>query len=232
MAKAVRKDTPKATGVPPPLVPLGCALDCLHDKDLGALTRPLSHRRYSAAIRLNLLAQLARLGARVRGNVDRGREQWIEPAELLNDWHIAYWTAPARGRARIAVPKLASRYKYPTERVVINVVVESEPLVQALQHNAQLERDLKPAAVERLPKSTSVRRSARHSRPKRGPYHRPQRIQARAVLKRLYPEEYPSEEEVSPRQLWDRFCREWQRQERDPDRPSRDTVLREVGRRG
>jgi hypothetical protein len=141
MAKAAEDILPKAVWCPP-LVPLGCALDCLHDKALGALTRPLSHRRYSAAILLDLLTQLARLGARVRGNVDRGREQWIEPAELVNDWRIGYWTAPARGRARIAVPKLVSRYKYPTERVVINVVVESKPLIQTLQHVASSSKRL------------------------------------------------------------------------------------------
>jgi hypothetical protein len=74
---------------PPVLVPIGAALDALHDGDMAALAAPLSHRRYDAATLNRLWDQLARRGVRIRGQVDHGRPRWIEAAELL-DYRLKY----------------------------------------------------------------------------------------------------------------------------------------------
>jgi hypothetical protein len=70
-------------------VPIGAALDALHDGDMAALAAPLSHCRYDAATLDRLWDQLARSGARIRGQVDRSRPRWIEAAELL-DYRLKY----------------------------------------------------------------------------------------------------------------------------------------------
>ena len=70
---------------------------------------------------------------------------------------------------------------------------------------------------------------------RKGSYRGTQRIRARVVLWRIYPGgKYPAEEEVSTPDLWDRFCAEYDRVEKlnsKLGRPSKDTVLRVVGRR-
>jgi hypothetical protein len=73
---------------------------------------------------------------------------------------------------------------------------------------------------------------------KRGSYKAAQRIRARAVLRRIFTDgDDPTEEELSSNDLWDQFCNEYDRVEakaKSPSKygmPSRDTVLREVGRR-
>jgi hypothetical protein len=66
----------------------------------------------------------------------------------------------------------------------------------------------------------------------------PQRLRARVVLRRIWSKEYPRKDEVSDVDVWDRFSKEYERFEgkaRPPSRhgkPSLDTVLREMGRRG
>jgi hypothetical protein len=136
----------------PRFVPLAHALDCLHDRDVGALTRSAPHRRYTQPTLERLLRQLDQLGARVRGNIDHGSEEWVE---CLLNYRVGYWTAPARGRARIAIPRLESQYTYPLgkvnyhvlpakhpnaaepyyRRIVDNVKVETAPLVRWLTAN-------------------------------------------------------------------------------------------------
>jgi hypothetical protein len=63
------------------------------------------------------------------------------------------------------------------------------------------------------------------------------RLPARVVLRRIWPEGYPTRAEVSDADLWDRFVKEWDRVEgkRPPTKfnkiPSNSTVLRETGRK-
>jgi hypothetical protein len=71
---------------------------------------------------------------------------------------------------------------------------------------------------------------------RKGSYRGAQRTRARVVLRRIYRDDnYPTEEEVSTPDLWDRFCAEYDRAEGKSTsklgRPSKDTVLRVVGRR-
>ena len=71
---------------------------------------------------------------------------------------------------------------------------------------------------------------------RKGGYRGAQRTRARVVLRRIYPGgNYPTDEEVSTPDLWDRFCAEYDRIEGKSSsklgRPSKDTVLREVGRK-
>jgi hypothetical protein len=89
------------------------------------------------------------------------------------------------------------------------------------------------AAVESNPSKKKKKRSRRKSI-----YKGPQRIRARAVLRRKFKDgNYPSEAEVSTPDLYDRFGDEYQRvegKENPPSKygcPSLDTMLREVGRR-
>jgi hypothetical protein len=66
----------------------------------------------------------------------------------------------------------------------------------------------------------------------------PQTLRARVVLKRMYPERYPTEDEVSGVDLYDRFAEEYKKVEgkaNPPSKwgmPSRRVVMREVGRAG
>ena len=71
---------------------------------------------------------------------------------------------------------------------------------------------------------------------RKGSYRGAQSTRARVVLRRIYRDEnYPTEEEVSSPDLWDRFCAEYDRVEGKSNsklgRPSKDTVMREVGRK-
>ena len=71
---------------------------------------------------------------------------------------------------------------------------------------------------------------------RKGSYRGAQRIRARVVLGRIYPDgNYPTDEEVSTPDLLYRFGAEYDRVEAKSNskfgRPSKDTVLREVGRR-
>jgi hypothetical protein len=78
---------------------------------------------------------------------------------------------------------------------------------------------------------------ARASRPRRNQGIGAQTRRARAVLKRMYPAGYPTRDEVADVDLYDRFAGEYGRVEGQADppsrleMPSRDTVLREVGRK-
>jgi hypothetical protein len=94
VAKAGAKILPPKSA--PLLVPLGRALNCLHDNHAGALTRAASHRRCDRKTLDGLLERLVRLGARARGNIDRAPPSWIESSELL-DYQIGYIKAFARG---------------------------------------------------------------------------------------------------------------------------------------
>jgi hypothetical protein len=63
----------------------------------------------------------------------------------------------------------------------------------------------------------------------------PQRVRARKVLRRIFGEDYPTEEELSTPDLLKKFRAEYSRMEggspSKPGRPSNETVLREVGRK-
>ena len=130
----------------PPLVPLWCVLDYLHDSDTAALTRhPLSGRRYDQKTLKRLFEQLVRRGVRARGNVDRAPETWIEPAELL-DYQIGYMRVLIPGRGSVSIARLELYYTYSQvedrgspvhhkdakepryRRIVSNVRVETRPL--------------------------------------------------------------------------------------------------------
>jgi hypothetical protein len=151
MAKSGADTTPPESAWIPPLVPLGYVLDCLHNNDIGALTRPASHHRYDSKTLDGLLERLVALDVRARGNVDRAPPTWIESPELL-DYQIGYMQAFVPGHAQIAVARLESRYTYPAaeiknhsswvhrpdaaepyyRRIVDNVTVETAPLLRAL----------------------------------------------------------------------------------------------------
>jgi hypothetical protein len=101
-----------------------------------------------------------------------------------------------------------------------------------------------PPEGEPVPAVSVVKTSAadaqtlpRVSRRRRNQGIGPQTRRARVVLKRIYPEEYPTEDEVSDADLYDRFAREYAEVEgkaKPPsryNRPSLTTVMREVGRK-
>jgi hypothetical protein len=75
------------------------------------------------------------------------------------------------------------------------------------------------------------------SRKRRGQGAGPQRLRAHRVLRRLWPQEYPTREEVSNQDLFDRFAKEYEQVESKANLPSKhgmpslETVLREVGRK-
>jgi hypothetical protein len=71
------------------MAPIAAALDALHDSDVSALTFPPSGRRYDQATLDRLFDQLIRMGARVRGQIDRQRPSTIENLELL-DYRLEY----------------------------------------------------------------------------------------------------------------------------------------------
>jgi hypothetical protein len=85
--------------------------------------------------------------------------------------------------------------------------------------------------------STDAQPQPRSSRKRKNQGSGPQRRRARVVLKRLWPKEYPTEEEVSDVDLLDRFAKEYEKVEGQANPPSKygkpspATVLREVGRR-
>jgi hypothetical protein len=80
---------------------------------------------------------------------------------------------------------------------------------------------------------------------KRGSYYAAQRLRARKVLRRIWPGDYPSRDEVTDADLWDQFCVEYDHLEGEAEaaaiatgkpaskygRPSKDTLLRLVGRK-
>jgi hypothetical protein len=170
VAKAGANITPPEIARILPLVPLGCALDCLHNNDIGALTRAASHRRYDRKTLDGLLERLVRLNVRARGNVDRAPQTWIESSELL-DYQIGYMHTFAPGHPRIAVARLESLYTYPAaevknhgapvrhpasaepyyRRIVNNLKIETEPLLRALSPQRQIPADENGGPVRKLP---------------------------------------------------------------------------------
>lgn len=78
---------------------------------------------------------------------------------------------------------------------------------------------------------------ARSRRPRKNRGSGPQRRRARVVLRRIWREEYPTIEEVSDVDVWDRFSKEYEKVEgkaKPPSKygkPSPHTVLREMGRK-
>jgi hypothetical protein len=105
-------------------------------------------------------------------------------------------------------------------------------------HHLELPESLPPddASPAKLP--------AKPSR-KRGSHYAPQRLRARKVLRRIWPGDYPSRDEVTDADLWDQFCVEYDHVEGKAEaaaiapgkptskygRPSKDTLLRLVGRK-
>jgi hypothetical protein len=111
---------------------------------------------------------------------------------------------------------------------------EGEKFFDLHLRHGQVSRPPTPATAS--PETHSA--DQRLSRPKSNAYRGAQRIRARTVLKRLFPGGgYPTEAEVSSLDLWDRFCTEYDRLEAQAEppskfsRPSKETVLREVGRK-
>jgi hypothetical protein len=84
------------------LVPIVAALDALYDNNPGALSAPLSWRRYDAATIERLRIRLIEIGVRVQGEVDRRDPEWI----VLANYKLAYRTfsgGPALKRAGVPV---------------------------------------------------------------------------------------------------------------------------------
>jgi hypothetical protein len=104
---------------------------------------------------------------------------------------------------------------------------------QSPQAEQQSEQSEQQSRKEREPTSGDVRASKRRRNSGGGA----QRLRARVVLKRLWPNGYPTEEEVSTPDLWKRFGIEYDRIEGKANPPSKlgmpspATVLREVGRK-
>lgn len=78
---------------------------------------------------------------------------------------------------------------------------------------------------------------SRSRKPRKNRGGGPQRLRARVVLRRIWPEEHPTRAEVSDVDVWDRFSDEYERVEGKAKprsrygKPSLDTVLREMGRK-
>jgi hypothetical protein len=150
-----------------PLVRIGAALDCLHDANPPALSAPLSHRRYDSATLARLWTAMITNGIRVRGEIDHGRPQWIEPAEMM-DYELAYTTFPVVGLARVNVVVALSRRAYPADQitdrsapsqypdatapyyrlVAINLMVDTVPLLRIGRWLAYIKELMRP----RLPR--------------------------------------------------------------------------------
>jgi hypothetical protein len=84
----------------------------LHDGDLNALTAPPSHRRYDRPTLDRLQRRLAKTGAQLRGQIDDGRPEWIEPADFM-DYELAYQNYPVPGHSMVGVIVARSHYAYP-----------------------------------------------------------------------------------------------------------------------
>jgi hypothetical protein len=131
------------------MAPIAVALDALHDSDVSALTFPPSGRRYDQATLDRLFDRLIRIGARVRGQIDRQRPSTIENLELL-DYRLEY---RAHLGTHLHTIVAVSKHVYPTSdvkdrtaerhwpdaaepsyRVVVrNLEVETAPLVQVVK---------------------------------------------------------------------------------------------------
>jgi hypothetical protein len=78
---------------------------------------------------------------------------------------------------------------------------------------------------------------SRSRKPRKNRGSGPQRRRARVVLRRIWPKEYPTREEVSDADVWDRFSEAYKKIEAGANPPSKHgkpslhTVLREMGRK-
>ena len=70
----------------PPLVSIQAALDCIHDNNPAVLTAPIYRRRYDRQTLDRLRDRLIEIGARCRGQIDWGRQDWVE----LLGYRLAY----------------------------------------------------------------------------------------------------------------------------------------------
>jgi hypothetical protein len=160
------KSGSQAVTSPPLLASLSAVLDALHDRDVTALAKPLSSRRYDAVTLDRLRDQLARTGVRFRGQKDRGQPAWIEAAELL-DYRFAYrdFFSSRRLGALVAV----SHHAYPASEVrdhsapqqwpdavepryaivLRNIEVETERICAALAQTLPLSRSKRPMRKRR-----------------------------------------------------------------------------------
>jgi hypothetical protein len=77
----------------PRLVPVEVALNNLHDG--AALTSPATYRDFDRATLDRLQRELERTGARVRGQIDDGRPDWI--TEFM-DYELTYRAFPVPGK--------------------------------------------------------------------------------------------------------------------------------------
>ena len=128
-------------------------------------------------------------------------------------------------RLEVLIPSnLAETSPKPTE------AVQADPLIEEIESDSTAP-PMGCSAADDAPAQPT-----KSSRRRSGGYQGAQRLRARAVLRRLFPERYPTEEEVSNPDAWDRFCREYERVEDKSSkpsklsRPSRETMLREMGR--
>ena len=110
-------------------------------------------------------------------------------------------------------------------------------LLPALDSPHAKHRSKQQPPEEREPAAADARPQPRASRRRRNQEVGPQTRRARVVLKRVYPEGYPTRDQVSDVDLYDRFAKEYEKVEGKANPPSRlrmpspDTVLREVGRK-
>jgi hypothetical protein len=113
MAEAATIHTSKR---PPPLTPIGQALDCLHDATSEPIVAPSSLRRYDAKMLDHLRNRMIDEGMRLRGRLDRGRPQWIEPDEL-SDYVFEYRNFLIAGRGIVPIVVAVSQSSYPASEV-------------------------------------------------------------------------------------------------------------------
>jgi hypothetical protein len=148
----------------------------------------------------------------------------------LDEWYSTHPATPAAAADRLLAPEADAA---PTP----GAEVEPEGSPSTTQ---QTVAEPTPAASVELLGALNpgdAQPQPRASRQRRNQGSGPQRRRARVVLKRLWPKEYPTEEEVSNVDLLDRFAKEYEKVEGKANPPSRlkmpspDTVLREVGRK-
>jgi hypothetical protein len=109
-------------------------------------------------------------------------------------------------------------------------------LLPALE-SPQAKRPPQHRPKKREPTSADAQSQPRASKRRRNQGSGPQTRRARVVLKRVYPAGYPTRDQVSDVDLYDRFAKEYEKVEGKANprsrlaMPSRATVLREVGRK-
>jgi hypothetical protein len=138
----------------PRLVRLDAARNYLLSGDAAALTASPSRCRYDRKALDDLQDLLSQTGARLRGQVDRGRPQWIGSAEFNHDYVLvcrSYFTP----NGQLSVIEAVSRQTYRAEEVKNRAVPVRHPNATEPRYRLVL-KNLKVEVVPLLKSATET----------------------------------------------------------------------------